>query len=100
MLNLKDRSWHEDLTTLLCAENLVVADSTLSFLLLAHARAKRFFLPTVCGPPAQQYRGINTQEMPQKVLDRDPFNSALLCAENSGVEVRSVALFSNSLLIY
>lgn len=84
---LKHRTWQEDLQALLCAESLVVADSTLTFFLLAHSKAKRYYLPTVCGPPAGQQRGNSTGGMPQRIQDRDPFNSALLCREKPGAEV-------------
>ncbi|CBJ28488.1 conserved unknown protein [Ectocarpus siliculosus] len=46
----KDRSFWVDLQTMLCADNLALSHSTLSNLLLAHSRAKRFFLPWGCEP--------------------------------------------------
>ncbi|CAM9534393.1 unnamed protein product [Ectocarpus sp. 8 AP-2014] len=46
----KDRSFWVDLQTMLCADSLALSHSTLSNLLLAHSRAKRFFLPWGCEP--------------------------------------------------
>jgi len=44
----QDRPFSEDLRTMLCAENLVLAGSSLGKLFLHHARAKRFFVPADC----------------------------------------------------
>ncbi|CAM9230507.1 unnamed protein product [Ectocarpus sp. 6 AP-2014] len=44
----RDRPFSQDLRDLICAENLVVADSSLTKLLLHHSRAKRFFVPVAC----------------------------------------------------
>ncbi|CAM9918765.1 unnamed protein product [Ectocarpus sp. 6 AP-2014] len=43
-----DRNLRMDLRDMLCAENVVLAKSSITHLLVRHSRAKRFFLPTSC----------------------------------------------------
>ncbi|CAN0420266.1 unnamed protein product [Ectocarpus fasciculatus] len=43
-----DRDLYTDLRDMLCAQNVVLAKSSITRLLVRHSRAKRFFLPTSC----------------------------------------------------
>lgn len=80
---LQDRSFRTDLEALLCAENLVVARSSLAFVALGHSRARRLFLPTACGPGAyhrEDHSGVSG-------TTAGPDNFTLLCLQRPDAEV-------------
>ncbi|CAN0111630.1 unnamed protein product [Ectocarpus fasciculatus] len=74
----KERSFWEDLQTMLCADSLAFAHSTLTNLLLAHSRAKKFFLPWGCEP---QIGGT--------ALNRFA-NASMICLQRPEVEVYGI----------
>ncbi|CAM9627562.1 unnamed protein product [Ectocarpus fasciculatus] len=74
----KDRSFWEDLQAMLCADSLALSHSTLSNLLLAHSRAKRFFLPWGCEPQPWTLK-----------LNRF-VNASMICLQRPEVEVYGI----------
>ncbi|CAN0347389.1 unnamed protein product [Ectocarpus sp. 6 AP-2014] len=75
----KKRPLWEDLQAMLCADALSVAHSTLTNLLLAHSRAKIFFLPWGC----EQQDG-NTNFPPRFI------HSSIICLQRPEVEVYGI----------
>ncbi|CAM9663704.1 unnamed protein product [Scytosiphon promiscuus] len=83
----KDRDLLTDLRSMLCADGLAVARSTLHFLTFAHTRAKHLFIPSECGPGTYA-RGHRDAHGTRKKLN--PNNTTLLCIENPETEVYGV----------
>ncbi|CBJ31138.1 expressed unknown protein [Ectocarpus siliculosus] len=86
----KKRSLWEDLQAMLCADALSVAHSTLTNLLLAHSRAKMFFLPWGCEPQ------IGDMMIPRFV------SASMICLQRPEVEVYGIEwrTTSNAYTVY
>ena len=57
------RSLYDDIRGMICADGIVIARSSLSFLTLAHTKADSLFVPSTCGP-GTYYRKSNPNTFP------------------------------------
>ncbi|CAN0416887.1 unnamed protein product [Ectocarpus sp. 12 AP-2014] len=80
----KDRPLWEDLQAMLCADSLALSHSTFTNLLLAHSRAKRFFLPWGCEPQ------VGNTKLNHFV------NATMICLQRPEVEVYGIEWWTTS----
>ena len=74
----------EDLRTMLCADALALARSSLHFLTLAHTRASTIYLPVSCGPGKYRRKSRIANGLEPK---KNPDNATLLVLEKPEAEV-------------
>eukprot|EP00904_Undaria_pinnatifida_P009744 jgi/Undpi1/58/HiC_scaffold_1.g00058.m1 len=79
-----ERRLVEDLRTMLCADALALARSSLHFLTLAHTRASTIYLPVSCGPGKYRRKSRIANGLEPK---KNPDNATLLVLEKPEAEV-------------